>query len=114
MAYMTLTVLNWFMSKVHVYSDADLSALYPVKWAARLEISTTLGIKKMRMTESPGDPGMPLTEEQLICKHHGFLDPFLGNEHVNEVIQMSADAVRDKEALIKLIGWIQNMKKHNR
>ena len=47
---------------VSVRGDRELSAAYPARWPARLEIHTSHGVIEELVTESAGDPGTNQTE----------------------------------------------------
>ena len=57
------------ISKIQIQSDPDLSAVYPRKWPARVEIVMRSGKHLMGATEYPkGDPENPLSESEVLGK----------------------------------------------
>ncbi|KLU60708.1 2-methylcitrate dehydratase [Peptococcaceae bacterium CEB3] len=57
------------LERVELREDPALTALYPAKWPAEVEIVTTDGRKVCGRTEYPqGDPENPVTQEQLMDK----------------------------------------------
>ena len=57
------------LSKVELVEDAEITALYPEKWPAVIEITDIAGATHAGRTDYPqGDPENPVTHEQLVDK----------------------------------------------
>lgn len=97
-----------FMDKVHVIGDSALLSYYPEKWPTRIEIKTSShGIASEMVTDSPGDPEMKLSSEDMKRKVHSFLDPILGARQAAEVIELVRNSVLDKISLLNLYKIIR-------
>jgi 2-methylcitrate dehydratase PrpD len=57
-----------FMARVSVESDEGLLGAYPKKWPARIVVETNEGSIEHRVNAVPGDPGRPLTGDELSGK----------------------------------------------
>lgn len=55
-------------AKGRVLADPDLDKLYPLHWAARIEVVTTSGKLQHEVIEPQGAPGNPIGDEQLADK----------------------------------------------
>lgn len=65
-------VIQSLLSKVELVEDAEITALYPEKWPAVVEITDTAGTTFAGRTDYPqGDPENPVTHEQLVDKFRG-------------------------------------------
>lgn len=97
-----------FMDKVHVIGDSTLLSYYPEKWPTRIEVKTSShGIASEMVTDSPGDPEMKLSSEEMKRKVHSFLDPILGARQAAEVIELGRNSVFDKCSLLNLYKTIR-------
>ncbi|MFO7667987.1 MAG: MmgE/PrpD family protein [Desulfobacterales bacterium] len=57
------------MQKIRIKPDPELSAMYPRKWPARVEIIKTSGERMMESVTYPkGDPENPLSESEVVKK----------------------------------------------
>jgi 2-methylcitrate dehydratase PrpD len=57
------------MQKIRIQSDPELSAMYPRKWPARVEIIKNSGERMMESVTYPkGDPENPLSESEVVGK----------------------------------------------
>ncbi|HWD01808.1 MAG TPA: MmgE/PrpD family protein [Amycolatopsis sp.] len=53
---------------VRVEAADDLTAAYPAKWGARVELTTTSGVVAADRLDARGDPGNPLTHQEIVAK----------------------------------------------
>lgn len=51
--------------KGQVIADRELDSLYPVRWPARIEVTTRSGTLRHEMLEPKGDPGNPIGDREL-------------------------------------------------
>lgn len=77
----------WFiMERTTLLSDPELTAQYPSKWPARVEIFLEDGTLLTGFNEYPkGDPENPLTEEECIAKFHYLADPVLPSSRLTQI-----------------------------
>jgi 2-methylcitrate dehydratase PrpD len=100
--------IETFMDKIFVFADPDLSQLYPDQWPARIEVISSRGLTTEFIQESPGDPGLRLSQSELQEKVHHFLDPITGAARAQEIIQWSSDAASNQASLLQLVHCLHD------
>jgi len=76
------------MNKVSCVEDPELDKVYPKQWPATAEIVTRDGNSYSAKVDYPkGDPGNPLTWDELIDKVNGLASSIYSASHLNEIIQ---------------------------
>jgi 2-methylcitrate dehydratase PrpD len=81
------------MRKVRIQSDPELTAAYPRKWPARVQIVLKDGRRLSAANEYPkGDPENPLSEEEVIGKFKtlvaGVIPPFRAESLVERILHL--------------------------
>lgn len=86
------------MQKIKVQSDPELSAMYPRKWPARVEIIKSSG---ERLTESvmypKGDPENPLSESEVVGKFRSLTRGLIDDKWAEKLCEkaLSLDKISD-------------------
>ncbi|MEW6670056.1 MAG: MmgE/PrpD family protein [Thermodesulfobacteriota bacterium] len=76
------------MQRVRCVSDDDLEKEFPVKWPARVKITTKSGQAFSVQIDYPkGDPENPLTWEELIAKFTELVQPVYSNDRIAKIIE---------------------------
>lgn len=91
--------LRELMDKVEMEEDPDLSALYPQKWPAEVEIRLKGGrVLKGRCDHPKGDPENPLTEREVMEKFSDLTRGIITKERASEI----SERVMELERLERL------------
>jgi 2-methylcitrate dehydratase PrpD len=72
---------------VEVGPADDLTAAYPAKWGARVEITTAPGVVSADRLEARGDPGNPLPGEKIVGKFTTLAERELGTARARAVAE---------------------------
>lgn len=91
------------MSKIQVRSDPVLSAEYPRKWPARVEIRMRSGQRLTGAVEYPkGDPENPLSESEVMGKFKSLTRGLIADERAEALCQrvMALEQVADVSMLL--------------
>jgi 2-methylcitrate dehydratase PrpD len=66
-------------ARVSVVEDPTLTAMFPAKWACRVELLLRDGRRLVRQVDVPkGEPENPLSADEISAKFHQLADPVLG------------------------------------
>lgn len=103
------------MSRVDVFSDAEIDAKYPIQWGTNISIHWKNGeIDRLQSLYPVGDPENPVSSDELIAKFHELADFY--NEDAREEIvdillhleqydmQMLVEAVHGRIHIGKVTG----------
>jgi 2-methylcitrate dehydratase PrpD len=72
-------LIRQVLARTEVVPDAELNKLYPAKFPARVTITLDDGTKLTETVLLPkGDPGAPLSDEELEAKYRDNAEPLLG------------------------------------
>lgn len=91
------------MPKIQIRSDPELSAVYPRKWPARVEIVLRSGKRLMGATEYPkGDPENPLSESEVLGKFKSLTRRLITDDWAETLFQrvMALERVPDVSMLL--------------
>jgi 2-methylcitrate dehydratase len=81
-------LIRQVLARTEVVPDAELNRLYPAKFPARVTITLDDGTKLTETVLLPkGDPGAPLSDDELEAKYRDNAEPLLG--------KVGAAALRD-------------------
>ena len=72
---------------VHVNATADMDQLYPAHRPARVTITTDRGQFKRQAMEALGAREVPLDDKRLADKFHDLVDPVLGQDRANNLLE---------------------------
>ncbi|MGW4487616.1 MmgE/PrpD family protein [Amycolatopsis sp. NPDC004368] len=72
---------------VEVGSADDLTAAYPAKWGARVEITTASGAVSTDRLDARGDPGNPLPDNEIVAKFTTLAERELGRARARRVAE---------------------------
>ena len=73
------TLIRQVLARTEVVPDAELNKLYPAKFPARVTITLDDGTKLTETVLLPkGDPGAPLSDDELEAKYRDNAEPLLG------------------------------------
>jgi 2-methylcitrate dehydratase PrpD len=72
---------------VHVNATADMDRLYPANRPARVTIATDRGKFEKQAMEALGAREVPLDDRGLGIKFHGLVDPVLGRERADKLLE---------------------------
>ena len=72
---------------VHVNATADMDQLYPAHRPARVTITTDRGQFKRQAMEALGAREVPLDDKRLADKFHDLVDPVLGADRANNLLE---------------------------
>ena len=90
------------MRRVEVNADEMLEEKFPAEWPARARIDLTDGRRLEKYVEHPkGDPGNPLSWEELIAKFKSLAVPIVSSERADEIIE----SVREGKSWRGILGW---------
>ncbi|WP_326834125.1 MmgE/PrpD family protein [Amycolatopsis rhabdoformis] len=92
---------------VEVGPADDLTAAYPAKWGARVEITTTSGVVSADRLDARGDPGNPLPDNEIVGKFTTLAERELGRARARRVAEslLGADPVPVlREHVLPLLG----------
>jgi 2-methylcitrate dehydratase PrpD len=85
------------LPKVRCIKDEALGALWPKKWSAVVEVTTTDGRRLNRRVEDPkGDPTNPFTEAEIVDKFIGLTSSCYSTEHGNKLAEAALGVGRLK------------------
>ncbi|HEV7979208.1 MmgE/PrpD family protein [Amycolatopsis sp.] len=73
--------------KIRIETADDLSAAYPAKWGARVEITTSSGTVHAERLDARGDPGCPLSEAEITGKFVTLAGGSFGDEKAHAVAE---------------------------
>ena len=91
------------MQKISIRSDPELSAMYPRKWPARVEIVKRSGERLVGAAEYPkGDPENPLSESEVVGKFKSLTRGLIADDWAEELCErtLSLDQLTDVTALL--------------
>jgi 2-methylcitrate dehydratase PrpD len=72
-------LIRQVLARTEVVPDAELNKLYPAKFPARVTITLDDGTKLTETVLLPkGDPGAPLSDDELEAKYRDNAEPLLG------------------------------------
>lgn len=102
--------MNDLISKVEVFPDDSLESVYPEKCPARVELHLKDGSRRSEtITESPGDPESPLTEEERLLKFHSIIGPHIPESQRQELARYCIDAFSDTESFMALSRFMDKL-----
>lgn len=79
------------MDRVEYEVDPQIDAVYPDEWHAWAKVTTTDGrILSMHVTEPKGDPGNPLSPDELEAKFRSLTDGILSAEAQQQLVDIAA------------------------
>jgi 2-methylcitrate dehydratase PrpD len=84
-----------FEAKVEIVADAALAQYYPRAWPAEVEVVTKGGTLCERVIEALGDPGRPLGAAELDAKAHRVLDPLIGHDAAEKLVEVGRRGLAD-------------------
>lgn len=99
-------VVRDVMAKVEIVADDGLTALYPEKFAAEVSVTMRDGtVHRATMHYPKGDPGNPLSDEELRTKFMENVDGVLGDDDARALLDLIGDLPgnRDMAALGALL-----------
>lgn len=77
------------VERVEVREDPELTALFPHRWACRVQIETRDGtVREERVDIPKGEPENPLTEQELEDKFLRLATPVLGSTRAQRVVEL--------------------------
>jgi 2-methylcitrate dehydratase PrpD len=91
------------MRKIRIQSDPELSAVYPRKWPARVEIVKSSGERLVESVEYPkGDPENPLSESEVIGKFKMLTRGLIDDKWADALCERSLelDKIKDVSAVL--------------
>lgn len=91
------------MQKIRIQSDPELSAVYPRKWPARVEIIKRSGERLIGAIEYPkGDPENPLSESEVVEKFKSLTRGLIADDWADTLCQrvLSLERTPDVSALL--------------
>jgi 2-methylcitrate dehydratase PrpD len=91
------------ISKIQIQSDAELSAMYPRKWPARVEIAMCSGKRLLGAIEYPkGDPENPLSESEVLGKFKSLTRGLITDDWADALCQrvMALESAPDVSTLL--------------
>lgn len=101
-AFSTQSILNpdiaLMMKKIRIQSDPELSAMYPRKWPARVEIVMSSGERLIESVSYPkGDPENPLSESEVVGKFKSLTRGLIDDEWAETLCEraLSLDKISD-------------------
>jgi len=98
-----------FMDRVEVLPDEELSAHYPRRWPARVEVVLKDGRTVSELVlDAIGDPEHP-SKFPVSEKFHRLADPVIGTAAADELAQACLDATRVNEAVAALCAGLQRL-----
>jgi len=92
------------MQKIRIQADPELSAMYPRKWPARVEIVKRSGESMAGATDCPkGDPENPLSESEVTEKFKSLTQGLIADDWAEELCKraLSVDKLSDVSALFR-------------
>lgn len=76
------------MKRISLVRDPDLGKVYPERWPAVAEVTTTAGQTHAARIDYPkGDPKNPMTQEELVTKFHNLATPALDEERRRKTVE---------------------------
>jgi 2-methylcitrate dehydratase PrpD len=76
------------MKRISLVRDPELGKVYPERWPAVAEITTTGGQTHAARIDFPkGDPKNPMTQEDLLAKFHTLATPALNEEQRKKTVE---------------------------
>ena len=95
--------IRTLISQVELIEDPEVSALYPAKWPAIVEITDTSGQTFSQRTDYPaGDPENPISQTELVNKFRGLASSHFGVARVQELVA----GISHLEELNNLSGFL--------
>jgi 2-methylcitrate dehydratase PrpD len=91
-------------AKVEIVADATLAQYYPRAWPAEVEVVAGGATVRERVIEAKGDPGHPLDEAELDTKAHRVLDPLMGGDAAEKLIEVGRRGLTDAEGCRALVN----------
>jgi 2-methylcitrate dehydratase PrpD len=91
------------MQKIRIQSDAELSAMYPRKWPARVEIRKRSGGRLAGASEYPkGDPENPLSESEVVGKFKSLTRGLIADGQADTLCEraLSLERIPDVSSLL--------------
>jgi 2-methylcitrate dehydratase PrpD len=86
------------MQKIQIQSDPELSAMYPRKWPARVEIVTCSGERLIGASEYPkGDPENPLSESEVVGKFKSLTRGLIADDWADALCQRALSLERSPD-----------------
>jgi 2-methylcitrate dehydratase PrpD len=83
-------LVQGMLQKVEIVADAELDKLYPEKFPAVIEITTTNGqVYKGEMYYAKGSPKNPFVGDEMNEKFRNLARPVMGNEQVERIVAMA-------------------------
>jgi 2-methylcitrate dehydratase PrpD len=81
-------VVKSICDRVEILEDPELTALFPKKWACRVQVELTSGECYEQREDIPkGEPENPLTPAEIEQKFHQLADPVMGAECTAKIMQ---------------------------
>jgi 2-methylcitrate dehydratase PrpD len=75
-------------NRVEILEDDELTALFPQKWACRVQVELVTGkTYEWRVDVPKGEPGNPLSGVEIHQKFHQLADPIIGEDRAVKVIR---------------------------
>jgi 2-methylcitrate dehydratase PrpD len=90
-------------AKIRIQSDPELSAMYPRKWPARVEILKRSGERLTGSAEHPkGDPENPLTESEVVAKFKSLTRGLISDDRADALCEraLALDKIGDVSTLL--------------
>jgi 2-methylcitrate dehydratase PrpD len=90
------------MQKIQIHSDPELSAVYPRKWPARVEIVKRSGERLIGSSTFPkGDPENPLSESEVVAKFKSLTCGLIADDWADALCKrvLSLDEIADVSTL---------------
>lgn len=79
------TVLD-LTRRTDVVEDPELTAMFPRKWACRVDVELASGEVRTEQVDTPkGEPDNPMSEDEVLEKFHRLATPAIGEQRTNEV-----------------------------
>lgn len=98
------------LKKVELIEDPEITALYPSKWPAEIEITTMEGQVYTGRTDYPqGDPENPVSQEQLVAKFKDLAQLHYEAKAVDELVA----AIHGLEEIKDLSAMLQKARRNN-
>lgn len=94
------------MSRIKITSDPELEKLYPPARPADLEVRTKKGERLRARVDYPkGDPGNPMTGEEVEAKFRSLASPLMGEGQIKRIIHAvrKLEEVSDIRELMELL-----------
>jgi 2-methylcitrate dehydratase PrpD len=92
-----------FMGRVTVESDEAMSAPFPSRWLARLEVTTPTGRQDITLTDVPGDPARPLDAAAVSVKFRRFADASVGAATAANLLDRTMRLFTERNAAAALV-----------